>query len=85
MHEAGRVEQDVDLADALGHRGDGGGVAHVEPRHLGDAFLGEQREPFSSMSVANHRGAFARKGEGAGAADAHRGRGDECAFALEAV
>ena len=39
VHEAGGVEQDVDLADALGDGVDGGAVADVELCRLGDAFL----------------------------------------------
>ena len=31
MHEAGGIEQDIDLADALGEGVDVGGVANVEP------------------------------------------------------
>ena len=53
VHEAGGIEQDVGLADALGDGGDGGGVAHVEPCHLGDAFLLSVASLLSSMSVAN--------------------------------
>ncbi len=41
--------------------------------------------PFSSMSVANDRGALAREGHRTGAADSHRARGHERAFALQAV
>ena len=41
MHEARRIEQDVDLSNAPGEAVDLGGVADVEPRRLGDAFLAQ--------------------------------------------
>ena len=85
VHEAGRVEQDIDLADLLGHRVDRGGVANVEPCRLGDAFLGEGGDAAFVDVGGDHRGAFARKGDGAGAADAGGRGGDESAFALQAI
>ena len=53
MHEAGGIEQDVDLAGALGEGVDGGAVANVEPCRFRDAFALERGELASSMSVAN--------------------------------
>jgi hypothetical protein len=52
VHEAGGIEQDVGLADALGEGVDVGGVANVELCRLGDAFLGERRDALSLISVA---------------------------------
>src|SRR5262245_28982700 len=40
VHEARCVEQDIDLANALGEGVDVSRAAHVEPCRLGDAFLG---------------------------------------------
>ena len=85
MHEAGRVEQDVGLAGALGYRVHRRAVARIELCHLGNAFLGEQRQFLFVDVGGKDGGAFARKGQRAGAADAHCGGGDECAFALQAV
>ncbi len=85
MHEACGVEQDVDGADVFRHRGDGCGIAHVEPRHLGHAIPGEQRQPLFVDVGCNNRGALARKGHRTGAANSHRARGDERALALQAV
>ena len=85
MHEAGGIEQDVDLADRLAMAVDGGAVAHVEPRHFGHAFLRERRKPFSSISVAKTVAPSRAKAMRAGAADPGRSRGHECALALQAV
>ena len=86
MHEARGVEQDVDLADTPGHfAATRLGVARIEPRHFGHAFPGQQRQ-FGLVDIGcKHRGALARKGQRAGAADAHGRRGHECAFAFQAV
>ena len=85
MHEAGGIEQDVGLAGALGHRGDGCAVARVEFCDFRDAFALERRKLALVDIGGKHGGAFARKGQRAGAADARRGRGHECALALQAV
>jgi hypothetical protein len=85
MHEAGRVEQDIDRAHPLGHRGDSSGIAHVKPRHLRHALPGERSQALLVDIGRKHRGAFARKRDGRGASDARGARGHECAFALEAV
>ena len=85
MHEAGGIEQDVDLAGALGHGGDGGGVARIEPGHFRDAFALERGELAFVDVGGEHRRAFARKGDRAGAADSDGGGGDEGALALQAV
>ncbi len=85
MHEAGGIEQDVGLAGALGHRGDGCAVARVELCDFGDAFALECGE-LALVDVGGEYGrAFARKGQRAGAADADGGSGDEGALALQAV
>ena len=85
MHEARGIEQDIDLADALGHRLDGGAVAHIEFCHIGHAVLLQQRQLFFVDVGGEYFRALARKGDGAGAADPHRARGHECAFAFQAV
>jgi hypothetical protein len=85
MHEACRVEQDVDLADPFGHRGDGRAVAYVELCDLRHAFLGERCETLLIDIGGKNRGALARKGDCRGASDARRAGGHERAFALEAV
>ena len=84
MHEAGRVEQDVDLAGAFCDGSDGGGVADVEPRDLGHAFPASAASLFIDIG-GKHGGAFARKSDGTGAADACGRRGHKCAFAFQAV
>ena len=87
MHEAGRVEQDIGFADALGEGVDVGAVADVEPCRFGDAFLLEVgvARPFSSMSVAITVAPSRANAMRAGAADAGGGGGDEGAFAFQAV
>ena len=85
VHEAGRVEQDVDLADALGEGVDVGGVANVEPCRLGDAFLGQRSDALLIDVGGDHGGALARECDGAGASDARRCCGDDGALSLEAV
>ena len=85
MHEARRIEQDVDLADALGEGVDVGGVANVEPRRLGDAFLGQRGDAVFIDIGGDHGGAFTRECDGAGASDACRRGGDNGALSLQAV
>ena len=85
MHKAGRVEQDVDGAGALGNHGDSIAVAHVEPRHFRDAVLAEQRQTLLVDIGGKHRGAFTRKGNSASPANSHGARGHERALALESV
>jgi hypothetical protein len=85
MHEAGGIEQDVGLAGAPGHRGDGGAVAHIEPGHFRDPFTLEGFELGLVDVGGEHGRAFTRKSHGTGAADSDGGGGDECALALQAV
>jgi hypothetical protein len=85
MHEASRIEQDVDLANVLGHRGNGCAVAHVEPGDLGSAFVGEQSKFLLVNVGCKDRSAFVRKGQRASAADTHRRCRHECALALQAL
>jgi len=53
MHEARRVEQDVDLADAFCHFADGGTVAHVKPRHPDTPSLASARDRFVRCQCKN--------------------------------
>ena len=85
VHEARRVEQDVDLADALGEGVDLGGVANVEPCRLGDAFLVQGGDAAFVDVGGDHRGAFARECHRAGAPDTHRCGGDNGALSLQSV
>ena len=85
VHEAGRVEQDVGLAGALGHRGHRSTIAGIEFCNLGNAFA-LQRGKLALVDVGGeHSGAFARKCHCAGAANSNGGSGDECALALQTV
>jgi len=52
VHEARRIEQDVDPSNALGEGVDLGGAANVEPCRLGDAFLAQGGDAAFMMSVA---------------------------------
>src|SRR5882672_716056 len=85
MHKDSGVEQNIDLADTLGHRGDRGGVARIELGDLGNAFTPQRSEPFLVDIGCEHGRAFAREGERTATADSGRGCGHECALALEAV
>ena len=85
MHEAGRIEQDVGLAGALGHCRHRGAVAGVELCDLGDAFLLEQCQLGLVDVGGEHGGALARKRQRAGAADADGGGSHEGALAFQAV
>ena len=85
MDEARGIEQDIDRADALGHGGDRGAVAHVELCDLGHAFACQRCQPLFVDVGGEHRGALAREGERAGAANSGGARGHECAFAFQAV
>ena len=85
MHEACGVEQDIGLAGALGHGGDGCAVAGVEPRHFRDAFALERGELGFVDIGGEHGRPFARKSQRTGAADSDGGSSDECALALQAV
>ena len=85
MHEAGGIEQDVGLAGALGHGGDGRAVAGVEPGHFRDAFALEGFELGLVDVGGEHRCPFTRKSHRTGAADSDGGGGDEGALALQAV
>jgi len=85
MHEAGCVEQDVDIADLLRHGFDGSRVAHVEPRRLRHAVLGQERHALVVDIGGDDRCAFACKGQCAGPADADGAGGDEGALAFQAV
>ena len=78
-------KQDVDLADALGKGVDVGRVANVEPCRLRDPFLGQRGKAFFVDIGGDHGCAFARKCDGAGAADAGGCCRNDRAFALEAV
>ena len=85
VHETRRVEQDVDLANALGEGVDLGGAANVEPCRLGDAFLAQGGDAAFIDVGGDHRGAFARECYGACAPDARRCGGDNSAFSLQAI
>ncbi len=85
MNEAGRIEQDVDLADALGEGIDIGGVAHVEPGGLGNALLAQGGDPRFIDVGGDHGGALARECDGAGASDARRRGGDNGALSLQSI
>ncbi|MGY3359614.1 hypothetical protein ACVWZK_006277 [Bradyrhizobium sp. GM0.4] len=85
VHEARRVEQDVDLADALGEGVNVGGAAHVELRSLGNTFLSQARDA-ALIDVGGDDGcAFTRECNGACAPDACRCSRDDGALSLEAV
>ena len=57
----GRVEQDVDFADALGKGVDVGRAANVEPGRLGDTFLRQCGDAFFIDIRGDHRGPLARE------------------------
>src|SRR5260221_14107949 len=85
VHEAGRVEQDIGLAGAPGHRGDRSTIAGIEFRDFGNAFA-LQRGKFALVDVGGeYGGAFARKRYRAGAANSNGGSGDERTLALQTV
>ena len=85
MHEAGGIEQDVDLPTRFAMAATAALSRTSSRATSGDAFLGERSEALFVDVGGKHGGALARKGDGAGAADAHRASGHECAFALQAV
>ena len=85
VHETRCVEQDVDLAGALGHGGDGRAVAHVEPCYFRDPFALEGFELGLVDVGGEHRCPFTGKSQRTGAADSDGGSGDEGALALQAV
>ena len=85
MHEARRVEQHVDRAQPLGLRLDGLGVARIELHALGDAGLLQLAERRLVDVAGDHLGAFARKGDGRGPADAGARRRAERELALETI
>ena len=85
VHEARRIEQDVDLANALGEGVDVGGVADVEPCRLGDAFLAQGGDAAFIDVGGDHGGAFARECDRAGAPDARRRSGDDSALSLQSI
>ena len=85
VDEAGGIEQDVGLAGAFGHRGDRRAVARVEFCDFRDALALERRKLALVDIGRENGGAFARKGQRAGAADTHRSRGHKCALAFQTV
>ena len=85
VYEAGGIEQDVDLAGALGQGGDGRAVTDVEPGYFRDALALECGKLGLVNVGGEHRCAFTRKGDCAGAADSGGGGGDKGALALQAV
>ena len=85
VDEAGGIEQDVGLAGAFGDGGDRRAVARVEFCDFRDALALERRKLALVEIGREYGGAFARKCQGAGAADTRRRRGYECALALQTV
>ena len=85
MHEARGIKQDVDLADAFGHRGYRGAVAGVERRDIRYPFALEGAETFLVNVGREYDGALARKRKRTGAANSGSGGGHESALALEPV
>ena len=67
---AGRIEQDVDVADGFGRVFDGLGVAHVDQMRFGDAVIAQALQRIEADVGGDHARAFACKGDGGCAADA---------------
>ena len=84
VYIASRVEQDVYRADLLGRCIDRPGVAHIENVHLGNAIITQSLEPGHVDVGGDHPGAFARKRDGRGTADAGARCGAECGLACQA-
>src|SRR5262249_37600791 len=85
VHEARRIQEDVDPADALGKGVDLGRAADIEPCRFGDAFPAQACDAHFIDVGGDHARAFARECHGAGAADAGSCCGHDGTLALQAV
>src|SRR5262249_13821246 len=69
VHEAGGIEQDIDGAEPLGLRLDGGGIARIELHALRHARRLQVGEGYLVDVAGDHAGALARERDRRGPAD----------------